>query len=180
MKKLLLCLMMSVVAANAAVISLAPEDGLISGTPGSTVGWGFNLASDPLAWTSITGVVPLGESNPTLGLFIDLITPQGGPVFGALPPGGPDWVQAFDPLNFLGFGSYSIDPTALPGDGNTGTFLVLYETFSGNPATCGSCFLDSGVALVPFAVTVVAAPEPASTALLGLALMVVALRRARR
>ena len=156
-----------------------PPDGVLSGLAGSTVGWGFTVQSDPLAWTSITGVLLLGESNPRLGVFIDLITPQGGPVSGVLPAGAPDWVQAFNALNFLGLGSYSIDPLATAGDQDEGTFLVLYETFSDNPATCGGCFVDSGAAFLPFAVNVVDAPEPATGALLGLALMVVALRAAR-
>src|SRR5689334_443159 len=179
MRNLILYLPIAASAANAGVITLSPAGGTIAGTPGATVGWGFQLAADPLDWISVVGVVPLGEDNPALGTFIDLISPQGGPSFGALAPGGPDWQQNFDLASFQGFASYTIDPAATPGDHNAGTFLVLFETFTDNPASCGSCFDSSGTAFLPFQVEV-AAPEPGTVMLAGLALALWGLRCVRR
>jgi hypothetical protein len=180
MKKMILSFLLGAGLASAGTLTLFPAGGTVTGTPGSTVGWGFQLNADPVDWISISGVVLLGEDNPGLGSFNDFISPQGGPNFGALAPGGPDWGQAFDPVNFLGFGSYSIDPGAQPGDHNAGAFLVLYETFTDNPATCGACFDQSGTYLVPFRVDVVAAPEPGTGVILAMGIALVAIRRGRR
>jgi hypothetical protein len=179
MKGLILLLTIAAAAA-AGPITLIPQDGTIAGLAGSTVGWGFQLPADAVNWISITGVVTLGEDNPALGVFTDFISPQGGPDFGALAPAGPAWEQNFDAANFQGFGSYTIDPGAIAGDHNSGTFLVLYETFTDNPATCGSCFDSSGTAFLDFRVDVVAAPEPGTALLAGLALGIAGFRCARR
>ena len=180
MRYLILLFTIAAQAANAGIV-LVPAGGSITGTPGQTVGWGFQLAADPLDWISVVGVVPLGEDNPALGSFVDFISPQGGPSFGSLAPGGPDWQQNFDLASFQGFGSYTIDPAAVLGDHNAGTFLVLFETFTQNPASCGSCFDSSGTAFLPFQVNVAApAPEPGTAMLAGLALVLWGLRCVRR
>jgi hypothetical protein len=160
---LLLSAAMSVAHAGPALI-LNPIDGVISGSPGETVGWGFDLTADPDNWTTIIGTIPLFESNPGMGMFTDFMSPQGGPVGGALPANTPDWIQTFDANAFTGFGGYTIDPLAAIGDSDIGMFLVQYEQFSDDPTTCGQCFLASGEFFVDFTVnTVSPAPEPASS-----------------
>lgn len=162
---ILLSLTLGGAAHAAPLLTLNPSVGPAYAQPGDTTGWGFTLTADPLEWTTIIGTVVLNQTLPTLGQFTDFISGQGGPLGGVLGPGAPDWVQYFDPFSGTGFGSYRIDPSALPGDVDTGTFLVLYETFSDNPNTCGSCFTGSGALTVDYAV--VATPEP-STWVLGL------------
>lgn len=163
----------------APLFSLTPPSGAISGAPGATAGWGFTVTPDPTYWTSVVGTVLLDETNPALGIFTDLISPQGGPTFGVLAPGAADWTQSFDLLNGTGFGAYSIDPGAAPGDSNSGQFLLLYELFSANPSTCGSCFVESNTATLGFTVTATATavPEPTTLAMIGTALALVWFRR---
>jgi hypothetical protein len=152
------------------IVTLLPPDGAIQGAPDSVVGWGFNITADDTMWTTIVGVVVLNETDPAVGLFIDLISPQGGPLNGSLAPGSPDWTQPSLPFLGLGFGAYSISSTAATGAINEGQFVVLYELFSSDPLTCGGCFVDSGITALPFSVEVV--PEPGTTAMIagGLAL----------
>jgi len=145
-----------------AIFTLNPSSGAISGWAGETVGWGFDLTADSTYWTTIIGTVVLGETDPALGTFTDFISPQGGPGDGVLPPGSPDWVENFDPVNFLGFGSYAIAADAPVGASDSGTFLVQYEQFSGDPATCVDCFVSSNIFLESFTVNVVSAPEPST------------------
>ncbi len=153
--------------------ALNPLDGAISGAPGDTVGWGFHLTADSTDWVSVIGTLILTETNP-LGVFTDFIGPQGGPSSGVLAPGDPDWIQDFDPVGVLGLGSYVIDPATPVGQIDSGTFLIQYETFSDNPATCGSCFLSSDQFMQDFTIgTVSSAPEPAtwSITLVGVAII---------
>ncbi len=151
------------------IFALSPLNGALRGAPGQTVGWGFRMSSDPDLWSTVTGTLLLIESNPALGVYTDFISGQGGPNFGALPAGAADWVQSFSVYPGSGFASYLIDPAALPGDINVGSILVLYETYSSNPATCGgACFVSSGTQLLDFSVEVSAVPEPGTVTMLGI------------
>lgn len=166
-------LLFATAAQSAPIFTLDPPSGSVSGSPGSTVGWGFRLQADADYWTSIIGVVLLNESNPALGQFTDFISPQGGPTLGVLAPGAPDWVQTFDESLGTGFGAYTIDPSAMLGIPNDGQFLVLYELYSDDPNICGgTCFADSGALEADFSVTPV--PEPASYVLAIAGLLILA------
>ena len=167
------------IAYAAPVLTLTPP-GPVSGAPGSAVGWGFHLTSDPTEWIAVIASFTTDETNPSLGFYIDLIGSQGGPVNGVLPSGDPDWIQDFDPIAGTGVGYFQIFPDALLQSVNSGNIHVLYERFSADPATCGGCRLDSGDLIVPFSFTVDAAvPEPSTLSLLGLAALAVLWRRAR-
>jgi hypothetical protein len=169
------------VSQAATMLTLNPSSGDITGAPGDTVGWGFDLTSDSTDWTTITAVTPILESNPGLGMFLDFFSPQGGPVNGSLAPGAPDWVESFDATTFSGFGSYTIDPAAQIGDSDSGLFLVEYEQFNGDPSVCGSCFVTSGTFLQNFSVTTTT-PEPSGflMAIMGAALIWLPARRRKR
>lgn len=152
----------------APVVTLVPGGGAAQGPPGGLTGWGFEVTPDAVYWTTFTGVIAFNETNPALGLFLDLLGPQGGPSGGVLAPGAAVWTEPSAPFLGLGLGLYVIDGAAVAGAGNSGEFLILYERYSGDPASCGGCFVDSGFASVPFMVQVV--PEPATGGLLALGL----------
>lgn len=152
----------------APLVSLVPASGVALGPPGGLTGWGFAITPDPLYWTTFAGVIPLAETNPAVGVFLDLLGPQGGPTGGVLAPGAPVWMQSPIPFLGLGLGAYVVDPAAAVGSWNEGEFLVLYELFSGDPSNCGGCFVESGAVFAPFAVQVV--PEPGTGLLLALGL----------
>lgn len=178
-------LVSSPVASADPILTLNPV--VISGTPGQTIGWGFTLTPDSLYYISISSAFIDTESNPAVGFFTDWISLAGGPSSGVLAPGGSDWVQAYSASLGTGFGQYAIDSNALPGDSTTGTFLVIYSRYSGDPNSCGSCFVDSQFLSPLFQVNVTATdvsgvPEPGWTATLGVGMIlgVAAWRRARQ
>jgi hypothetical protein len=170
-------------AAALPVFTLNPVNGQISGTPGSTVGWGFTLTPDSTFWVSVTSSILLTESNPSLGTYTDFIGALGGPVNFATPPAGGNWVLAFNNAASEGVGSFTISAAANPGDQNTGTLRISVEYFSDDPFTCGSCAEGSDDFDLAYSITVAPVqtqvPEPATWAAGGIALAVVALRRGR-
>src|ERR1035438_185145 len=99
-------------ARASAVIALSPLGGVISGAPGSTVGWGFTLTNGA-DWVSIDSVTTENETSPlggTTGGFISYMDLLGGLSNGVTPPGG-TWPLAFSPGSpGTGLGQYSIDP----------------------------------------------------------------------
>jgi hypothetical protein len=149
------------------VVTLNPVDGVISGNAGDTVGWGFDVQADLGHWISFTGSVTLSESNPSVGLYMDFIGFQGGPVNAVMVPFSPDWVQAFDGVNQTGLGGFTLDPGAVPGSSDSGVIRVLYASYVGDPNVCSICTQTSGFVDLPFTVNVTApSPEPATWGLL--------------
>src|SRR4051812_30050619 len=94
----------------AASVQFDSLSGRIQGTPGSNVGWGFNIVNDsPVDWISFVLSFPVNETNPALGTYVDLVGPQGGPVNFTLGP-NQSWMQVFSEIDFTGAGLYMIDP----------------------------------------------------------------------
>lgn len=128
--------------------SLLPS-GNISGTAGSTTGWGYTVtdtsSDETLQLLSINaGIFQYGTFDSSLFAF-DFLT-----------PGQSDtWI--FDPTNFSGLASFTIDPNAPAGTIDAGNFIISYEL-------CGATCADSTLT-VPYSIT--ATPEP-STRLLFL------------
>jgi hypothetical protein len=156
------------------IIQLDPADGAVTGSPGVTVGWGFTVQSDPLQWISFEGSFLMGETNPTVGVYTDLIGASGGPLDFVLPAGAPAWTQIFSDAAQTGIGSYALSPASLPGDQNAGLLRVLWVAYSADPYTCGSCFAGSFQQDFDFRVTVAdtpsqVAPEPATLPLVLIA-----------
>ena len=143
-----------------AILTLDPPSGVLQGTPGETVGWGFTLTPDATEWISVVTTATIGESNPGLGTYVDLAGFLGGPNSGVLPPGATGWTVSFDPVNNVGFGSFTIDPGALPGSVDRGFLDLNYELFSGDPNVCSSCAAGFVDMQAPFEIDVVALPEP--------------------
>ncbi len=164
----------------ALLLTLSPA-GSVPGAPGTAVGWGFTLTSDPSEWIAVIGSFTTGETNPSVGFYFDLIGSQGGPAGGVLPAGDPDWVQDFDLGALTGVGFFQILPDAPVSSANSGNIHVLYERFADDPAVCGDCYVDSGELVVPFSFVVdTEVPEPGTGALFGAALAVCVLRLCKR
>ncbi len=156
------------------IIQLNPADGILTGTPGSTVGWGFTIQSDPLQWISFEGSFLVNETNPGLGSYTDLIGASGGPLDFVLPAGAAAWTQVFSDAAQTGAGSYALSPASLPGDQNAGVLRVLWVAYSADPYTCGNCFAGSFQQDFNFRVTAAdtpsqAAPEPATLSVVFIA-----------
>ncbi|MCC6344444.1 MAG: PEP-CTERM sorting domain-containing protein [Bryobacterales bacterium] len=164
---------------GAPVLTLIPSSGFAGGAPGGVTGWGFSMVSDPNEWISFITSFPLTESNPGLGFYQDFIGLAGGPSGGVLEPGAPDWVQTFDALAGTGLGAYYLNPFALIGDTNTGTLMVIYERFSGDPATCGGCLLGQDELTANFEAAATPEPGTAPLVLMGVGLVVWGARRVR-
>jgi len=118
-----------------AVIALDPADGVVSGAPGSSVGWGFTMTNGNF-WVAIDSVVVENETSPVSGAsggftsYMDLI---GGLTGGATAP-NQTWTQSFAPRNpGTGVGQYVIDPSTPPGAADSGDFLIYYDEFSDDP-----------------------------------------------
>jgi hypothetical protein len=177
MRKLFLCFAMLTFGLKADPL-LTLSQTVVTASPGGDTGWGFTLTPDPLYFVSVSSAFVLSESNPALGFFTDFISLLGGPVNGSLAPGATPWTLSYDPINATGFGQFIADNTAIPGDSDSGQFLVAFLRFSADPATCGDCFVDTQTALVDFEVDVVPSagvPEPGSGVMLlsGAALLAV-------
>lgn len=182
MKKLLLALTLIVGgAAHAAplVFNLVPS-GSLTGAPGQTIGWGYEVQADPTDWISFTGSQILTESQTNFGLYLDFLGAPNTPGANNLAPGSYTSSLEFDNALGTGLGAYTISPLVQIGDFNEGTLLVLFERYSADPEVCGSaCLLGSDYALLDFTVDA-QVPEPASIALVGGSLVLLGVVRARR
>ncbi|MCW5966197.1 MAG: PEP-CTERM sorting domain-containing protein [Bryobacterales bacterium] len=170
-------------AAAAPILTLTPPSGNISGEPGGIAGFGFTFTADPDEWITVVSSFLLFETNPELGFYEDYMALQGGPDNGALAPGSPAWVQAFDPNQGFGLGAFFLSPLANVGDRNDAQLIVIYERFSADPSTCGTCNLGSGEFSFDVSITAAAAsqvPEPGTLSLLVLSLVIAGAVRCRR
>ena len=115
-------------------ITLTASD--LQGFAGQTVTWTFTTVPDSSNYTTFTSSFLLFESNSSIGFYMDSIGALGGPVDFMLPPGSPNWSDSL--------GSFTIDALAPAGAVNNATVRVLFETYSGDPLQCRSCFVSSG------------------------------------
>ncbi len=170
------------VMSAAPVLTLNPSNGALSGTPGSTVGWGFTLSNDSGFLVPSQVVFCEGAFNsgctPTFGTFTDFAAQL------QLNVVGPTVTEAFDNATQQGIGSFAINANAPAGVTDTGTIFLVYDTFSCN-ITDNDCdptqTAFSQLLSAPASVTVVGAavPEPGSMGLIfvGMALLMARLRK---
>ena len=163
------------------ILILAPPGGL-SGLPGSTVGWGFTITNDAdyIEITSSQFCVnpvnfPLVCPSPLTGAYTDIIsTPPEDIIVG--PPGALDdpssKTQTFDAIADTGIGSFAIGPGASAGDSDVGQIVLTYNLTDLDPNDPNAIVLGTDLVLsANTSVTVTGTPEPATAALLAVALL---------
>jgi hypothetical protein len=132
-----------------------PASGNVSGSPGSTVGWGYTLTNNTSNWLE---AVNLSAGSFTIGSPVAVIFFN----FPILAPDTSVTVQ-FNALTDAGLYALALFPNAPLGASNTGTFLLDSQYFSGDPLSCGSCFIGAAPELTAnYKATVTSVPEPAS------------------
>jgi hypothetical protein len=140
--------------------SLLPGSGDIAGAPGETIGWGYSIENQSTTyWLVPTSVDPGAFQSGTSNLIFD---------FPIVAPGS-SVTAPFDANALTGLMAFTWDTSVPPGTVESGLFLLNAEWWNGDPLAGGHfAFAADPVSQTYRAVV---APEPASTALLGLALL---------
>lgn len=180
-------------AANADSVSLTldPISGIVSGSPGDNVGWGytidnntsFNLLVAYSAFCESGQDLLIGGCSPNLGtssyndftLFNYILIAPGDSASAAL-----------DPNALSGLGEYSIDPTITSGT-DSGFITLVYDLYNGAPSPTTEICQNSQVcdwevsaaATVNVVSPTGAVPEPRMAIPLALALAAFVIFRAR-
>ena len=146
------------------ILQLDPANGVVSGTPGATVGWGFTLSNnaDYLVVTSASFTAPL-----SIGTFTDYISQQFFVV-------GPPLRQEFDPILMTGIGSFAIDSNATIGSVVNNPIVLTYDLFSvspNDPSFDPDTDTISNSNIVTASASVRVIPEPASIVLFTVGLI---------
>ena len=161
-----LVLATSLTVQGAGTMTLIPASGDLSGTPGTTVGWGFSLTGDAdyylmfsdITYSSLAGWGDFAGYLTDLGSFI--VAP------------GATVTHPFDAGLETGVGSFSIHTDAMPGFVTTGIIDATYGIFRISPDN-PDFNPDSDIISLdkrfsnPASVTVNPVPEPSTFLLLG-------------
>lgn len=156
-------------AADIYKFALLPADGIISGSAGSTIGWGYSLTNESSTeWLVTTGL----SSDP-------FIASQSAPLFDFpdLAPGA-QIVRTFGLQAFTGLWALKWDNNAPDDLANFGTFRLDAEWWSGDPNSTGLYLTDAPETQVDYyAFVEESVPEPSSLVLVsfGLGLFVATL-----
>jgi hypothetical protein len=152
--------------------STLPAAGAISGSPGTQVGWGYQLVNtDSSNWFVPTqlSVSSFSIGLPDASLFD----------FPMLAPGA-TVSQAFDLLAHTGLYAIEILPFVLPSMSDSGNFTLQGAWWSGDPLAGGTFLQLSDAVLTPYSLEVAgvaAIPLPGSLPLLTAALLVWGVQR---
>jgi PEP-CTERM motif-containing protein len=188
LRKLIWCMLaMSVLLAGAAqaatTFTLIPLDGMVSGPPGSVVGFGFTITND-MNFLEVTSsnFVP---ASP-IGTYTDFNSLRANPIIVGPPPESPVVSENFDANAITGIGSFTINASATPGQMAIGNIVITFDLFSRSPNDPNfnpdTDLISSDNMLSAFAkVTVTqATPEPATLGLMGASLAGLLFFRRRR
>ena len=170
MKRCLFGMMVASVCMQAATTFQLTPSGVVSGTPGSTVGWGFTLTN-----TSNYFVVTGASFTPTslYGTFQDYIST--GPLIVVGPsPESTSVSEIFNAAAHTGVGAFRINSTAPSTLHINGNIVLDYSVFSQDPNDPNfnpdtSTVVADATITAPAAVNVT--PEPASLLLLGVGML---------
>ncbi len=123
----------------------------ISGAPGQTVGWGYQINNlDEFDWlvTSFLDAGPFLNATPSVVFDFPILAPLQSvtvPYNGAL---------------FQGLYEVALDPGAPLGFVNSGTFTLTVDFWDGDPFAGGQLLSPGWVLEAPYSVTVSTVPEP--------------------
>jgi len=166
------------------MLTLIPANGVISGGPGSTIGWGYTI-TNTADWLVLTSFTFNPSAPQSIGAFTDY-TQYNFVVVGPKPE-STSVTQDFNDVALTGAGSFSISSTAPVGSEVPGNLVMTYDLFSADPNSLSFNPLVDTIStddpLPPASVKVevtAPVPEPASWLLLITVLGLIALLRRRR
>jgi PEP-CTERM motif-containing protein len=166
------------VAAYADTITLTtlPANGAVSGTPGTTVGWGYTLTNNSVAnffiSESVDSSLVLSANGTADASVFDL------PTLAPLQTVS----LAYDPLNLLGLFQFTWNTNVPVGTTETGNFMVFGQ-FCSDPAklsTCGNVVTGSASFTATVTSPIAAVPEPSTILFLAAGIAGLGLRRRYR
>jgi hypothetical protein len=169
--------------ADEVVLTLIPASGNVSGSPGSTVGWGYTLTNNTSQWitTMTVSADPFRNGTPNLIFDFPAVAPDSSVTLDFST--GASASCAFPPC---GLYELTWDSAAPMGFMNSGTFTVSSDFFSAEPGTSGAIDLGHAPdADASYSATVSGThvtPEPSSLLLLisGLGVSVLQIKRRMR
>jgi hypothetical protein len=136
----------AVALADSYTFSVTPTNGVISGTAGSTIGWGYSITnSSSTDWlvTSDLTASPFANGTPDATLFD----------FPILAP-GTTATQSYDLASGTGLFALTWDNGIPSGFTDTGIFTLSAEWWSGDPAGTGSFLADADDAIASYSASV--------------------------
>jgi len=158
------------------IFDLNPFGGVLFGQPGELLGWGFTLVNDvPNTYVVVTDTTFVQDTGPGIGTYTDIIASNF--FFPVGPATTTTWSQVFDPNLPTGTGSFAVNPAVPFSTDITGHIIVTYDLYSDPNATN---LISSGNQFAPLPVEIDISPEPATWALTGGLLILLATRRRRR
>lgn len=170
-----------------------PANGVASGEPGMTVGWGFTITNDTPFFLLINDSAFCGPGGnpdinscaapfdgvtnfgPSLGTYTDFIANN----FTVITPSGGSLTETFDGTFQTGVGAYAIDPSVPMFSTDIGNLFIHYSEWVGNPLTTGH---DSGNGTFTLSAPaeVAVTPEPGTWGMAAGALALIGAWRRRR
>jgi hypothetical protein len=150
-------------------LALQPATGYLTGTAGSTVGWGFSLTNTTSDFLVVANSFfcegaqnPVSSTcSPRLGVYSDIIAGNATVV----DPGS-TVTQRFNADGSSGLGNFAVWSSAATGQTDTGLIFVVYDLFNANPFSqpadqIGGDQTVSAPAAVSIGTSAAVVPEPA-------------------
>ncbi len=146
--------------------NLVPLNGMVSGAPGTTVGWGYSITNNSTDYLVTTAINSDIFANGMPFALFD---------FPAIAPNN-TVTEAFV-ANISGLYQLTWDNNAPVGLSNAGLFVLSADFYSGDPLAGGTFLSSADDTFAAYSATVMtpsSVPEPSSFALLSLGLALAA------